>query len=81
MKLGSCPAVKRNLSRSSCSWQPTKVCIFLMNPSNFIDSNKKCKILDMISQLQKNNKLVIIVSHDPDFLKEENKTLKLVRMD
>lgn len=50
-------------------------------PTNFIDSNKKCEILDMISQLQKNNKLVIIVSHDPDFLKEENKTLKLVRMD
>ena len=55
--------------------------IIFDEPTNFIDSNKKCEILDMISQLQKNNKLVIIVSHDADFLTEENKTLKLIRMD
>ena len=48
-------------------------------PTNFIDSSKKREIMRMISQLQEKDKLIMIVSHDPDFFTEENRIVKLER--
>lgn len=50
-------------------------------PTNFVDSNKKREIIEMIAQLKKKDKMILIVSHDENFFAEDNNTLNLIRID
>ncbi len=48
-------------------------------PTNFIDEQKSIEIFEIIEELKKKNKLIIIISHDKKFSHHDFKVLKIVK--
>lgn len=49
-------------------------------PTNFIDENKRLLIIDLINELEKLNKIIIIVTHDEKFLSITNDVLSIKKI-
>lgn len=49
-------------------------------PTNFIDENKRLLIVDLINELEKLNKIIIIVTHDEKFLSITNDVLSIKKI-
>lgn len=47
-------------------------------PTNFLDSRVKGKVIDLIGELLSKNRIVIVISHDPIFLEDER--INLIRI-
>ncbi len=53
-----------------------KEVIIFDEPTNFLDKKNKMKVINSIKNIKK-NKIIIILSHDPDILKISNKIVNL----
>ncbi len=49
-------------------------------PTNFIDEEKRLLIFDLISELEKLNKIILIVTHDKKFLNDINEVLNIKKV-
>lgn len=67
---------KKKISLIRAMFKKSDVFIF-DEPTNNLDEEAVCEFLDLIKELQDNNKMVIIISHDKRILESAEKILKI----
>ena len=71
---------ERKLEQIKLFLETDKSTYIFDEPTNFIDDSNKKLIIDLISELDKRNKLVIVVSHDKDLISRFNNVLYITKI-
>ena len=69
---------QRKLSQLKHAIKTDKYLYIFDEPTNFLDQEVKAKVLDLICDLNRMGKLVIVISHDEIFMKNSN--FKVIRI-